>query len=67
MNTQMWYLITMDPLCEMSWLYDECYLCYKRAYDKLSTPPTELLLLLSDCDSAPGTPPITDEESEKKH
>lgn len=37
---------------------------YKKAYDKLSDPPAELLLLLSNCNSAPGIPPITDKESE---
>lgn len=56
--------IFLGGLCVMLWLYDERYLCYKRAYDKLKDPPAELLLLLSDCNSAPGIPPITDEESE---
>ncbi len=56
--------VFLGDLCEMLWLYDERYLCYKRAYDKLKDPPGELLLLLSNCNSAPGTPPITDEESE---
>ena len=48
----------------MLWLYDERYLCYKRAYDKLKDPPAELLLLLSNCNSVPGIPPITREEAE---
>jgi hypothetical protein len=56
--------VFLGDLCEILWLYDKRYLCYKRAYDKLKDPPAELLLLLSDCNSAPGTPPITDEESE---
>lgn len=56
--------IFLGDLCEMLWLYDERYLYYKRAYDKLENPPAELLLLLSGCNSAPGSPPITDEESE---
>ena len=56
--------VFLGGLCEMLWLYDERYFCYKRAYDKLKDPPAELLLLLSNCNSAPGTPPITDEESE---
>lgn len=56
--------VFLGGLCEKLWLYDERYLCYKRAYDKLKDPPTELLLLLSNCNSAPGTPPVTDEESE---
>lgn len=56
--------VFLGGLCAMLWLYDERYLCYKRAYDKLEDPPAELLLLLSDCNSAPGTPPITNEESE---
>ena len=56
--------VFLGGLCVMLWLYDERYFCYKRAYDKLKNPPTELLLLLSICNRAPGTPPITDEESE---
>ena len=42
----------------------ERYVCYKKAYDKLDDPPAELLFLLSDCNSAPGTPPITDQEAD---
>jgi hypothetical protein len=53
-------LKSMDVL----WLYDERYFNYKKAYDKLPNPPAELLLLLSGCNSAPGVPPTTDEESE---
>ena len=56
--------VFLGGLCEMLWLYDERYLCYKRVYDKLNDPPAELLLLLSNCNSAPGIPPITEEESE---
>lgn len=56
--------VFLGGLCVMLWLYDERYFCYKKAYDKLEDPPAELLLLLSDCNSAPGSPPITDEESE---
>ena len=54
----------LGGLCEILWLYDERYFCYKRAYDKLKDPPVELLLLLSNCNSAPGIPPITNEEAE---
>lgn len=56
--------VFLGDLCEMLWLYDERYFCYKRAYDKLKDPPEELLLLLSICNRAPGTSPISDEESE---
>lgn len=56
--------VFLGGLCVMLWRYDERYLCYKRAYDKLKNPPVELLLLLSNCNFAPGTPPITDEQSE---
>ena len=56
--------VFLGDLCETLCLYDERYFCYKRAYDKLKDPPAELLLLLSNCNSAPGIPPITDEEAE---
>ena len=56
--------VFLGGLCEISCLYDECYFCYKKIYDKLSNPPAEILLLLSGCNNAPGTPPITNEESE---
>ncbi len=56
--------IFLGDLCVMLWLYDERYECYKKAYDKLKDPPEELLLLLSNCNRAPGNPPISNEESE---
>lgn len=56
--------VFLGRLYEMLWLYHERYLCYKSAYDKLEDPPSELLLLLANCNSAPGSPPITGEESE---
>lgn len=56
--------VFLGGLCEMLWLYDERYFYYKKAYDKLKDPPGELLLLLSNCNSAPGTPPITNEQAE---
>lgn len=56
--------VLLGDLCETLWLYNERYFFYKKAYDKLKDPPEELLLLLSNCNSAPGKPPITDEESE---
>lgn len=47
------------------WQYEERYNCYKNAYDKMTDPPPALLLLLSGCNSAPGTPPISDEVAEE--
>lgn len=55
--------VFLGGLCEMLWLYDERYRCYKRAYDSLQDPPAELLLLLANCISAPGTPPISEDEA----
>jgi hypothetical protein len=54
----------LGQVCGLTWRYDESYECYKRAYDKLSDPPDVLLLLLASCNSAPGKPPINDDESE---
>lgn len=56
--------VFLGDLCSFLCLYDERYICYKRAYDKLTDPPAALLLLLAGCHSAPGTPPITEEEAE---
>lgn len=56
--------VFMGDLCCHLYLYDERYFYYKRAYDKLTDPPAELLLCLSRCNSAPGVPPITDQEAE---
>jgi hypothetical protein len=56
--------VFLGGLYSILWDYNEQYDCYKRAYDKLQDPPAALLLLLSGCKSAPGVPPITEEESE---
>jgi hypothetical protein len=56
--------VFLGDLCVMLWRYDERYFYYKRAYDKLKDPPVELMLLLAECNHAPGVPPISDEESE---
>lgn len=56
--------VYLGGLCSYLCLYDEQYFYYKEAYDKLTDPPAALLLLLAKCNSAPGTPPITEEESE---
>lgn len=57
--------IFLGYLCSILWLYKERYICYKRAYDKLTDPPEALLLLLAGCRSAPGVPPISEQASEK--
>ena len=57
--------IFLGHLCLLTWRYEEAYNCYKNAYDKLKNPPDSLLLLLAGCNSAPGVPPINDQEAEK--
>lgn len=54
----------LGNLCSITWRYDEMYKFYKKAYDLLDDPPDSLLLLLAGCNSAPGTPPLTDQEAE---
>lgn len=56
--------VLLGQLCGLTWRYDERYNCYKRAYNRLNDPPDSLLLLLSGCNSAPGKPPMTDQDSE---
>lgn len=43
--------------------YDERYLAYKRAFNKIQPPPPELLVAMARCCIAPGKPPITEEEA----
>lgn len=43
--------------------YDERYASYKRAFEKVSPPPPELLVAIAGCCWAPGKPPITEEDS----
>lgn len=45
--------------------YDERFLAYKRAFEKVSSPPPQLLIAMARCCRAPGIPPITEEESIK--
>lgn len=45
--------------------YDERFSAYKRALEKVSPPPPQLLIAIARCCWAPGTPPITEEESIK--
>lgn len=57
--------IFLGHLYSILWCYDQQYFAYKRAYDMLEDPPESLLLLLASCNTAPGTPPINDFDSEK--
>lgn len=43
--------------------YDERFNAYKRAYDKVYPKPPQLLIAMARCCSAPGKPPITEEEA----
>ncbi len=54
----------LGQLYDLTWEYEEKYACYKKAYDMLKDPPDCLLLRLAGCNSMPGEPCISDEESE---
>lgn len=56
--------VFFGDLCSVIWLYNEQYMYYKKAYDKLTDPPATLLLLIAGCQNALGIPPITEEEAE---
>ncbi len=43
--------------------YDERYVAYKRAFDKVHPPPPQLLIAMAECCWAPGKPPITEQEA----
>lgn len=57
--------VFLGKLCSITWKYNEMYACYKEAYNNLVDPPDSLLLLLASCNSTPGNPLVTDQESEK--
>lgn len=43
--------------------YDARYEAYKRAMEKTSSPPAELLIALARCYNSPGIPPVTEAEA----
>ncbi len=43
--------------------YEERYAAYKRAFNKISPPPPQLLVAIARCCIAPGKPPITEEDA----
>jgi len=49
--------------CVFSCRYDERYKAYRQAISKISPIPPELLVAFADCHSAPGKPPVSEEES----
>lgn len=56
--------VFLGNLCEYNCQYDDRYDAYLRAYNKVSHPPANLLILLAHCNICPGVPPISQEESE---
>jgi hypothetical protein len=55
----------LGKACSFANRYDEKYEAYKQALTKISPAPPELLVALASCNSAPGIPPISDEETVK--
>ena len=43
--------------------YDERYTAYRRALDKTTLPPPQLLIAIAGCCIAPGTPPLSENEA----
>lgn len=43
--------------------YDERYIAYKRALDKTTSAPPQLLIAIARCCIAPGTPPVSEDEA----
>ena len=43
--------------------YDERYIAYKRAFDKITPASPQLLIAIAGCCIAPGKPPISEEEA----
>ncbi len=46
--------VFLGHLCCVLWRYKDQYICYKKAYDKLTDPPESILLLLAGCDNIPS-------------
>lgn len=57
--------VLLGHLCSILWRYEEQYIFYKKAYDKLIDPPDSLLLLLADCNSTPGLHLIDDQTAQE--
>lgn len=51
--------------CDIIMRYDERYLAYKSASEKISPVPSSLKVLLAECYFSPGTPPVTQKEAKE--
>lgn len=55
--------VLLGMACNITLRYDERYLAYKSACDKISPAPPSLLVLLANCYDSPGDPPISRKEA----
>lgn len=55
----------LGDACAFANRYDERYNAYQQAMTKVSPIPPELLVALASCNSAPGKPPVSEEEAVK--
>lgn len=62
-NTSWQHDALLGFACNACNKYKERYEAYKRAFDKVSTPPPGLLIELARCYDCPGTPPISYEQA----
>lgn len=62
-NSSWKYDAFLGYACHVVLKYEEQYVAYQRAFEKISPPPPQLLIAMARCCSAPGVPPITEEEA----
>lgn len=55
----------LGNLCAIAYRYNEKYAAYRQAMTKISPIPPELLVAFARCNSAPGTPLVSEEEALK--
>ena len=64
-NTSWQHDAYLGDLCAFAYRYNEKYEAYRQAMTKVSPTPPELLVAFARCNSAPGTPPVSENESLK--
>lgn len=55
--------VLLGLACDITWRYEERYLAYKNAANKVSPIPPSLMVLIARCYISPGIPPVSRKEA----